>query len=157
MSQNNPTVIETRCVKCGKLLAKNGNGTSFEIKCNRCGTLNAVLERSSEQIIITDPEGTVLYTNEAFEVVTGYSIKEVIGAKPSLWGGNMSQEFYAHLWHTIKHEKQSIRVVVHNKRKDGTMYDAWLQISPILDSNREILFFVGIESPIINNITDEKT
>ncbi len=148
MSYTISQLIETRCIKCDKLLAKNGENGSFEVKCNRCGTLNTMLERASQQIIITDPEGIILYTNEALEKVTGYSAHEVIGFKPSVWGGQMSPEFYAHLWDTIKNKKQSITVVLHNKRKDGTLYDATLVISPILDPNKEILFFVGVENPI---------
>jgi len=148
MSEINPLLIEARCLKCGKLLAKNGNHGSFEVKCNRCGTLNALLEKSSQQIIITDPDGIVLYTNDAFERITGYNISEVIGLKPSFWGGQMSPEFYANLWDTIKNKKESIRVTLRNKRKDGTMYDALLHISPILDSKKEVIFFVGVESQI---------
>ena len=75
-----------RCAKCGKLLAKpdNDDGT-YEIKCIRCGVINSIFKGLSDQIIVTDSEGTILYVNPIIEKVTGYELTEVLGKKPSLW------------------------------------------------------------------------
>ena len=126
-------IDEIRCSKCNKLLARNhSHNNTFEVKCSRCGTLNSVFENMQEQIVITNPEGIILYANEVVEEITGYSPKEIIGGNPSLWGKQMSKEFYKKMWSVIKEKKQSIQVVVKNKRKDGKKYEAELRISPIL-------------------------
>ncbi len=155
---NNPTIIapdfEIRCTKCNKLLAKNHEHDGlFEVKCSRCGTLNSVFEKMQEQVVITDPEGTILYTNELVENITGFKPQEIIGARPSLWGKQMPHDFYKQMWDVIKVEKKSIKVIVKNKRKDGSTYYANLRISPVLDVDGEVRFYVGIET-VINNLKE---
>ncbi len=135
---------ELRCQKCHKLLAKK-NRNDFEIKCLRCGQLNFIFEKLNEQVIITDIEGKILYANGLTEEITGYSLPEMIGQKPSLWGGQMTPKFYKAMWQTIKKDKKGLKVMVKNKKKDGTLYNAELQISSILDTKGKIRFFVGVE------------
>jgi PAS domain S-box-containing protein len=139
---------ELRCTSCKKLLAVQKGGSDCEVKCTRCGALNIIVEHIHEQIIITDKEGIILFVNPETEAVTGYSASEIIGKKPSLWGGNMSKKFSQELWRTIKDEKAMIRVHVRNRRKSGLLYDAELHITPVLDAEGEIRFFVGVESVI---------
>jgi PAS domain S-box-containing protein len=135
-----------RCTKCGKMLAKNSKSDSlYEIKCSRCGNLNIMFEEMLEQVVVTDPNGFILYANGITEQLSGYTRAEIIGNRPSLWGGQMPKEFYVTMWKTIKEEKKSVRLNVRNKKKTGEFYDAVLSISPILDAVGEIALFVGIE------------
>lgn len=135
-----------RCAQCGKLLAKDSTAAGkYEIKCARCGNLNLLFEEMLEQIVITDPTGTILYANAATEKLSGYSLAEIVGNKPSLWGGQMPEEFYVNMWRIIKEEKKTLATQVRNKRKEGTLYNAFLTISPVLDTAGEIALFIGIE------------
>lgn len=135
-----------RCAQCGKLLAKDSAAAGkYEVKCNRCGNLNLLFEDMLEQIVITDPSGTILYANSATQELSGYPISEIVGNKPSLWGGQMPKEFYSTMWRIIKEEKKTLATQVRNKRKDGTFYNAFLTISPVLDTAGEIALFIGIE------------
>lgn len=106
---NNPDTKKTenhvRCEKCDKLLAVNNGDKRYEIKCTRCGTLNVILDEMAEQVIVTNPKGIILFVNNAVTKLTGYAIDEVIGQKPSLWGGQMPKEFYEKMWHKISKEK----------------------------------------------------
>jgi PAS domain S-box-containing protein len=109
------------------------------------------VEGASDHIIITDPEGIILYANNGVEKITGFSSREVVGHKAGakdLWGGLMPLEFYKTLWETIKIKKEVFSQEISNKRKDGTHYIAQSTISPILDQNKKVLFFVGIERDI---------
>jgi PAS domain S-box-containing protein len=137
---------EFRCTQCGKLLARNPKDKNgYEIKCNRCGNLNLMFEEMNEQVVVTDPNGIILYANGITEKLSGYSRQEIIGSNPSLWGGQMPKEFYEKMWHALKVDKRSVRVMVRNKKKTGEPYDAVLSISPILDASGEIALFVGTE------------
>ncbi len=99
-----------------------------------------------EQVIITDSEGKIVYLNRAVEITTGYSILESMGKKPSeLWGGNMDQEFYENMWNKMLDERRSVNFVMKNRRKDGSLYDVELTVSPIIDNQDNIIYFVGIE------------
>ncbi len=137
---------EIRCKKCDKLVAKISSKNIYEIKCTRCGTINLVFEEMQEQVIITDNQGKIVYMNRAVELTTGYSIVESMGKKPSeLWGGNMDKEFYENMWNKMLDERRSVNFVMKNKRKDGSLYDVELTVSPIIDNLDNIIYFVGIE------------
>jgi len=110
------------------------------------------VEYSTDHIMITDSNAVILHINKAAEQTTGYSREELIGQKPSLWGGNMDKEFYKNMWDTIKVKKQPFFGELNNTRKGGIPYIAALSIAPILDKDGEVKFFVGIE----RNITKEK-
>ena len=137
-----------RCGKCGRLLAEGENHNQVEIRCDRCGTLNRILEKMSDMVIITDKQGIILYVNEELEKISGYTIGEALGQKPSLWGGRMPKEFYREIWDTLLKKKQGVSVKVTNRHKSGYLYDALLRISPVLDTSGEIKFLVGFESLI---------
>ncbi|MEI8096529.1 MAG: CHASE4 domain-containing protein [Candidatus Moraniibacteriota bacterium] len=111
-----------------------------------------IADTSFDHIIITDIEGKVLYANHSAETLTGYSQEEMMGENPSIWGKQMSQEFYENLWQTIKIEKESFAGEVTNRRKNGQSYLAAVRITPILDEQGMIQFFVGIE----RDITEER-
>ncbi len=112
------------------------------------------VDSANDQIILTDAEGTILYANKALEKLSGYSVEEVLGTKAGTkWGGQMDKSVYQDLWKTIKKEKKAYTGELKNRNKNGEFYDALLSISPMLDRNGEVSFFVGIE----RDITKEKT
>ncbi len=110
------------------------------------------VDNASDHIIITDPKGTITYANKGMENITGYSRQEVIGKNPRIWGGQMPKEFYAKMWHTLSVEKKPFVAEIRNKRKKGELYDTRSSISPILDDNGDIIYYVGVE----RDITKEK-
>lgn len=109
------------------------------------------VDGASDHIVITDPDGTIVYVNKAAEHITGFHSKEIIGKKAGakdLWGGLMPVEYYKKLWNTIKIRKKVFYGEIKNRRKDGKQYTALASISPIFDSKRNIIFYVGIEHDI---------
>lgn len=105
--------------------------------------------------MITDLDGAVLYANEGASKITGFPNKEIIGKKAGakeLWGGLMDEKFYAQMWDTIKNKKQTFSGEINNQRKNGEKYVALSTISPVLDEDDELIYFVGIE----RDITTEK-
>ena len=110
---------------------------------------------ASDHIVITDIDGIVLHANRAVEKITGFKLNEVIGKKAgdkNLWGGEMDLKFYKELWKTIKTDKKTFSGEIENKKKDGKKYTAFASITPVLDKNDKVLYFVGIE----RDITKEK-
>ncbi|HOB90036.1 MAG TPA: PAS domain-containing sensor histidine kinase [Candidatus Colwellbacteria bacterium] len=106
------------------------------------------VENASDHIIITDPKGVILFANKAVSSTTGYSPKEIIGHRSSLWGKQMPPEFYENMWRKIRDEKEVYVGELTNKRKNGELYIAEIRISPVLDENGKIRFYVGIERDI---------
>ncbi|MDP3964235.1 MAG: PAS domain-containing sensor histidine kinase [bacterium] len=117
------------------------------------------VEHASDHVIITDPDGTILFANKAVERVTGYSRTEAIGQKmdsEKLWGGQMPAEFYRDLWNTIKVKKRTFIGKITNQRKNGQTYVAEVHIAPVLDNAGVVVFFVGIERDITKEAEIDK-
>lgn len=69
------------------------------------------VDNVSDQIIITDSDGNIMYVNNAAEKITGYSAEEAIGQKAGkLWGSLMDKSYYENLWATIKIDKKHLLV-----------------------------------------------
>ena len=110
--------------------------------------LSTAIEQSVETILITDPEGNIQYTNPAFEKTTGYSLKEAIGNNPRmLRSGKHSNDFYKSMWDTISHGNVWSGHLI-NKKKDGTLYEEDATISPVFESNGEIVNYVAVKRDV---------
>ncbi|MDD5109604.1 MAG: PAS domain S-box protein [Patescibacteria group bacterium] len=105
-------------------------------------------ENAPVQIIYTDVNGTILYANAAAEKITGYTRDQLIGGNPRLWGQQMSKEYYAAMWRTIKDDRRRYTGEITNRRKNGEMYIADVRIAPILGKNGALRGFVSIEIDI---------
>lgn len=103
----------------------------------------------SEQVIITDPMGVVLYANHATEEITGYALNEIIGKQAGTsWHLPMPREIYDEMWRVIRTDKKVYKGQLQNRRKNGEIYDTDVQIYPVLGENQELLFLVAIERDI---------
>lgn len=124
-----------------------------EILANDLEKFKMAVDNVSDHIVITDPEGIVLYGNKVVEKITGYTLKEALGRKAgSLWRKPMAQEYYEKLWQTIKTSKKPFFGQITNVRKNGEEYEASISISPVLNNSGKVIYFVGIE----RDITQEK-
>lgn len=107
--------------------------------------LSRAIEQSPVTVMITNKEGLIEYVNPRFSEVTGYSVNEVLGKNPRiLQSGEHSKEFYRELWNTILSGK-NWQGKLHNKRKNGESYWEDALISPILDNQGNISYFLGIK------------
>jgi PAS domain S-box-containing protein len=103
----------------------------------------------ADLVVITDSEGKIVYTNPISKKMTGFSTEESLGKTPGkLWGGKMDREYYASMWDTINRKKSSFFGVVSNRRKDGSEFIAQLQIAPLMNADRDVQFFVGVQRDI---------
>ncbi|OGD84176.1 hypothetical protein A2572_03430 [Candidatus Collierbacteria bacterium RIFOXYD1_FULL_40_9] len=113
------------------------------------------LDSNNSHVIITDPEGLIVYANVSVTRLTGYSREEILGKTPRIWGRQMPAEFYEKFWDTIKNKRQVFRGEVTNKRKDGSLYIAEAIVSPIISKDDELLGFVGAELDVTNRKKNE--
>ena len=110
--------------------------------------LMMAIEQSSETVVITDTAGSIEYVNPAFERITGYSRREVIGQNPRiLQSGSHDSSFYIDMWKILTDGKNwSGRLI--NRKKDGSVYTEEATISPVQGSSGEIVNYVAVTRDI---------
>ena len=109
---------------------------------------STALEAAANGIVITDRAGNIEWVNDAFTRLTGYSTAETIGQNPRvLKSGRHPAEFYAGLWSTITAGRVWHSELV-NKRKDGTLYDEEMTITPVRNDSGAITNFIGIKQDV---------
>jgi two-component system cell cycle sensor histidine kinase/response regulator CckA len=110
------------------------------------------LEQAAEAVFITGLDGGILHVNPAFEKITGYTRKEVIGENPRiLKSGYHDDAFYRNLWETITSgEVWSGRLV--NRSKAGKLFHEEATISPVRDPNGAIVNFVAVKRDVSKEI-----
>lgn len=106
------------------------------------------VENASDYIAITDSKGIIIYTNKAAEDITGYNRKEIIGQKTLFWKADLNHKYYKKIWETIKDNKSVFIGEINSSRKDGHNYIAEIHISPILDKEKNVKFYIAIERDI---------
>ncbi len=109
---------------------------------------STALESAANAIVITDREGMILWINDAFTRLTGYSREESIGSNTRmLKSGVQDQSFYKNLWDTIFSGKVWRDELV-NRRKNGDHYSEEMTITPVCDERGAIRRFVAIKQDV---------
>ncbi|HZT82398.1 MAG TPA: response regulator [Gemmataceae bacterium] len=110
--------------------------------------LAAALESARDGVMITDLAGTIQHVNHALERMTGYSRRELIGQNPRLFKSGLHPPgLYADLWRTVL-ARASWQGELTNRRKDGSLVEVSLTVSPIFDAQGQLTHFVGIQRDV---------
>jgi len=114
--------------------------------------LSSVAEQTADSIVMTDHEGRVEYVNPAFEQLTGYSAREIVGQTPGvLKSGLHSQGFYQRMWRDLL-AGRDFREVFINRRRDGELYYEEKSITPLKDDSGRITHFVSVGRDVSERI-----
>ena len=101
------------------------------------------VQQSAVPMVITDLAPRIVFVNDAFCRMTGYSRDELVGANPSvLSSGQTPREVYGEMWMTIL-SGRTWHGDLSNRRKNGEVYVESLFISPMADEHGAIRHFVG--------------
>jgi PAS domain S-box-containing protein len=121
--------------------------TRFRLQQNN-RLLIAALESAHDGIMITDLQGVILHVNQALEQMTGYTRRELIGQNPRLLKSGVHEaERYEEMWRSIL-ARTSWQGELTNRRKDGSLIEVSLAVSPIVDAQGRLTHFVGIHRDI---------
>ncbi len=111
------------------------------------------LDRASDFITILDKDFKVVYINQSFSKETGYYLEDSYWKlTTSLWRRNETLETMELLYKKLKNSKQSQVIELTTRRTNNTLYVSKVHISPILDEQGEIDFYLTVE----HDITQEK-
>jgi len=119
--------------------------------------LSHAVEQSNASIVITDSVGKIEYVNPYFSELTGYTLEEVIGQKPSiLQSGFTDKSVYEDLWKTITAGKEWQGEFC-NQKKNGELYWESASISPIVDNSGVTTHFVAVKTDTTERKRTEET
>ncbi len=118
--------------------------------------LGMAIAQGDESYVITDPQGTILYVNPAFEQMTGYSTGEAVGHNPRiLKSGKHGHDFYSAFWAAIR-SGRTWQGRFTNRRKDGSLYPEDNLVSPVLDATGAVTHYVAVKRDATRQIEFEK-
>lgn len=110
--------------------------------------LESALNASANAVVITGTDATIEWVNPAFGALTGFSTADALGRKPKelVSSGQQTAAYYESLWKTIL-KGEVWRGELVNRRKDGSLYNEAITITPIHTDGR-ISHFVAVKEEI---------
>jgi PAS domain S-box-containing protein len=122
-------------------------------------TLSTILDSCVNGVTLADPDMEdlpLVYANNAFTVMTGYTQEETIGKNCRfLQGADQEQEEKGLLRDAIKNA-QAIEVTLRNYRKTGELFYNRLTITPLFDSGGRVLYYLGVQYDVTKEVLAEK-
>ncbi len=117
--------------------------------------IGAAIEQSDDGIVITDPDGSVQYINTAFESITGYPRREIVGEHIRMIHYSVEEEKKGKIFGEIM---RSVSMGAtwcgsfKNMKRDGTRFEEEIKISPVKDELERITNFVAV----LRDVTHQK-
>ena len=94
------------------------------------------------------PDMPIIYCNEAFQITTGYTEKEVLGRNCRfLQGDDRNQDARDQIRKAFERGRPC-KVLIRNYRKDGTMFWNELTLSPMRNAEGLLTHYVGLASDV---------
>ena len=118
--------------------------------------LARALHEARDPILVTDAEARIVFSNRAFERLSGYPSEHILGQTPRfLQSGEHSAEFYQDLRETLA-RGESFRATFANRNRSGTRFYADQSITPIIDAAGKTQNFIGISKDITQTIAQQQ-
>jgi PAS domain S-box-containing protein len=106
---------------------------------------------AAEGITIADassPDRPLIYVNEGFERLTGYTAGEVLGRNCKFLQGPEADADTVTAMRSAMQAGRDCTVEIRNRRKDGSLFWNRLSITPVRDEAGTITHFIGVQSDV---------
>lgn len=117
--------------------------------------LERIVNASDDGIVVAEQEGDeniLIYANQGFERLTGYSIDEILYRDCRfLQNGDRDQPGIDRVRAALR-EGKPCREVLRNYRKDGSPFWNELSITPVYDEEDRLTYFVGVQKDVTSLI-----
>jgi len=120
----------------------------------RLRLLESVVVTANDAVLITEaepidlPGPRIIYVNDAFTRMTGYSAEEVLGRTPRLLQGSLSSRVTLDRLRAALARWESITVEMCNYRKDGTEFWVEFSIVPVTNAHGWYTHWVSVQRDI---------
>ncbi len=113
------------------------------------------IESSNNGIAISDlnqKDNPFIYVNQAFEQITGYDSRDIVGRNGRFLLGNDTDQPELEKLKIALHDHQSVEVVLRNYKQDGSLFWNDLSMAPVLGDQTGASHYISI----INDISESK-
>lgn len=98
----------------------------------------------------------IIYCNPAFERISGYSFREVVGRNCRFLQRAGEDQPALQILRDAIHNGHPCQVLLRNYRKDGALFWNELTVSPVRDTHGEVTHFIGMQSDVTARIEAER-
>lgn len=137
------------------------NVTKQKKENQRLKLLESVITNTNDAIIITNAKSpetqkhNIIYVNNAFTKMTGYTLNEILNKSPKiLQGPNSDKNELKRLSDAIKN-KESCEINSINYKKNGEEYWMNMFITPVINEENKITHWIAIEKDITSRKNNE--
>lgn len=123
----------------------------------RLDLLQALIHNADHCFSVAEREGDdtiLLYVNKAFEKMTGYSSDECLYKDCRFLQRDDKQPQTNRKIHQAFEKEESVRVVLRNYKKDGTLFWNELTITPYFDAVDEIMYYIGVQKDLGSKLSN---
>ncbi|WP_316831990.1 PAS domain-containing protein [Pedobacter aquatilis] len=113
--------------------------------------LTKALDASISGIIITDhtqPDNPIVYCNAAFEKMTGYNRKEIIGHNCRFLQSADRNQKERYMLSDCVENGEECTVEIRNYKKNGELFWNELYMSPVKDASGAVTHFIGVQNDV---------
>lgn len=119
------------------------NEKNYRVK-ERLSIIDNFFKIVEEGVMITDKDAKIVWANEAFSNITGYSLNEIIYKDASILKSHLhDKEFYEEMMNKV-FMNGSWEGEVYNRKSNGEIYSVWLRLFQIENLNGEFKYLGGV-------------
>lgn len=105
-----------------------------------------ILDNSYEALVLTDLTRTILWVNDGFTEMTGYTKKKALHNTPSFLQTEETSEDSKDVIRQKLKAKKPFKAIIVNKKKDQTLYKCELHIFPLVSDNA--IHYLALEKQV---------
>ncbi|MEO6406936.1 MAG: PAS domain S-box protein, partial [Ferruginibacter sp.] len=119
--------------------------------------LSIIARETANAVIITDPEGKIVWANEAFTNISEYELEEVMGRKPGdFLQGTETNPAMVKFMHAEIEKLKAFECDILNYSKSGRKYWMRIQSQPQFDESGKLKGFFAIQTDVTREKEAEK-
>lgn len=119
------------------------------------GVLAQILDSCVNGVTLSDPDladNPIVYVNEIFERMTGYSRDEILGRNCRFLQGDDRDQDALEEIRAAMAEQRPVEVTLRNYRQDGVLFYNRLSIRPLLDPDGKVIYYLGVQYDVTEQV-----